>query len=212
MGVVTQKASEDDSAVWRVKAEVGSEEIEFRLDTGADVTVIPARLYTRRMGKLESTKIKLYSANAGEMELKGKLITKLKVQNGLTTDLEAYVVHGLKHALLGRPAIKRMKLLTVNEEMNIYGVQKDVLVDPTLFEGLGLMEEDSYTIKLKEDAQPFAIRAPRRVPLPLMPKLKEELQRLKDSQVISPVQEPTDWCAGIVVSPNLMAKLGFVWT
>ena len=42
---------------------------------------------------------------------------------------------------------------------------------------LGHMK-DSYTITLKEDAKPFAISVPRKVPLPLYQKTKDELDRM----------------------------------
>lgn len=39
----------------------------------------------------------------------------------------------------------------------------------------------------------------RRIPLPLMDKVKQELSRMESLGVICRVEEPTDWCAGIVV-------------
>ncbi len=43
---------------------------------------------------------------------------------------------------------------------------------------------------------------PRRIPLPLMGKVKEELHRMETLGVISRLEEPTDWCAGMVVVPK----------
>ena len=62
--------------------------------------------------------------------------------------------------------------------------------------------KESYKIKLRENAIPYAVSAPRRVPLPLQTKVKTELERLKDLDVIRPVTTPTDWCAPIVVVPK----------
>ena len=59
-----------------------------------------------------------------------------------------------------------------------------------------------YHIVLKPEAKPFAISSPRRIALPLLPKVKEELDKLQDLGVIKPVTEPTDWCAPIVVVPK----------
>ena len=58
-----------------------------------------------------------------------------------------------------------------------------------------------YKIKLNKDAKLFALYTPRRIPIPLLPKVKEELQRMEKLGVISRISEPTDWCAGIVVVP-----------
>ena len=69
---------------------------------------------------------------------------------------------------------------------------------PSLFKGLGKLEE-SYEIELQEDARPYAVSTPRRVPIPLMPAVKEELSRMEEQGVITRVNEPTDWCVGMVV-------------
>ena len=72
---------------------------------------------------------------------------------------------------------------------------------PRLFKGLGKME-GCYEIRLKDDVKPFALSTPRRVALPLLSKVKAELQRMENMGVITKIDEPTDWCAGIVVVPK----------
>ena len=66
-----------------------------------------------------------------------------------------------------------------------------------MFNGLGKLEGE-YTIKLQDNAKPFAITTPRRVPIPLLKPVKEELERMEEMGIISPIHEPTDWCAGMV--------------
>jgi len=72
---------------------------------------------------------------------------------------------------------------------------------PNLSKGLGELEE-GFSVKLKPGSTPYAITTPRHVALPLMPKVKEELPRMEALGVISTVDIPTDWCAGIVVFPK----------
>ena len=72
---------------------------------------------------------------------------------------------------------------------------------PNLFKGLGELEGE-FSIKLTPNSTPYAITTPRRVALPLMPKVKEELQRMEKLGVISKVDVPTDWCACMVVVPK----------
>ncbi|KAK7882125.1 hypothetical protein WMY93_028299 [Mugilogobius chulae] len=72
---------------------------------------------------------------------------------------------------------------------------------PKLCNGLGEVRQ-TYHIKLKPDAVPYSLKTPRRIPLPLMGKVKEELQRMEELGVITQVEEPTDWCAGMVVVPK----------
>ena len=54
-----------------------------------------------------------------------------------------------------------------------------------------------YRIPLKQDAVPVYLYTPRRVPHPLLPKVKEKLDRMVHDNVISPVTVPTEWCSGI---------------
>ena len=60
----------------------------------------------------------------------------------------------------------------------------------------------SYKIELQANAEPYAVQYPRRVPVPLLPKVKKELDRLETLGVIKRVTEPTEWCANIVVVPK----------
>jgi len=48
----------------------------------------------------------------------------------------------------------------------------------------------------------YSLSTPRRVAIPLLPKVKAELKRMQDLGVITPVEEATDWCAGMVVVPK----------
>ena len=52
------------------------------------------------------------------------------------------------------------------------------------------------------DAKPHALYTPRHVPLPLRPKVTEELNRMEAMGIISWVDEPTPWCTGMVVVPK----------
>ena len=54
---------------------------------------------------------------------------------------------------------------------------------------------------LYPDAKPFALFVPRRVPLPLMDKIKAELTRMEKLGVISRIDEPTEWssCRSLAV-------------
>ena len=71
-----------------------------------------------------------------------------------------------------------------------------------MFEGLGELRDYPYTIKLNDDASPVALTVPRRVPYPLLPKVKAELDRRVEQGVISKVERPTDWCSGLIIVPK----------
>ena len=68
---------------------------------------------------------------------------------------------------------------------------------PLVFNTLGKIKGD-YTIKLQNEAKPFALTTPQRVPIPLLKLVKEELKHMESMGVISPIQKLMDWCTGMV--------------
>ncbi len=71
----------------------------------------------------------------------------------------------------------------------------------------GTLKTEPVKIQLKENAQPYAVHTARRVPLPLIQKVKEELRRMEGNGVIEPVTDPTDWCAPMVPVPKPNGKV-----
>ena len=116
-----------------------------------------------------------------------------------------YVVEGLKINLLGLPAITALNLavrVDATESTTPTSTKTEIEKQfPSLFRGLGNIG-DEYEIRIKQDAKPHSIYTPRHVPMPLRPKVQEELNRMESLGVISKIDEPTEWCAGMVVVPK----------
>ena len=97
--------------------------------------------------------------------------------------------------LVGRPAIQSLNLVT-----RILGItRKKAFITakyPELFNGLGKIK-GSYHIELEDGAKQYSMSTPRRVPIPLLPKVQQELETMVSLGVISKVDEPTDWCSGV---------------
>ena len=77
---------------------------------------------------------------------------------------------------------------------------------PSLFQGLGKLEGE-YTIQLQDGAKPFVLSTPHRVAIPLFEPVKQELQRMENLGVIAKVEQPTEWCTGMVVVPKPNGKV-----
>ena len=105
--------------------------------------------------------------------------------------------------MLGKLAIESLNLVTRVDTVDKESCKAKY---PKLFSGLGLITGE-YKIKLKPDSTPYVITTPRCVALPLMPKVKEELERMQNMGVITKINEPMEWCAGIVVVPKLNGKI-----
>ena len=111
-----------------------------------------------------------------------------------------YVVPDLHIPLLGRPAIQALELVkrVGFVEDKTFDTQKAF---PAVFQNLGKLQRP-YHIQMKEGAKPFALTALHRVPVPLLPRVKAELERMRQLGVNVPVREPTDWFSGMVVVPK----------
>ena len=145
---------------------------------------------------LAKTDTLLFSPDQTPLEVIGTTSLSLTYRHESCSQT-VYVIKGLRNNLLGLPAIRELKFLT-----NVCTVEKPIMSQhPALFKGLGTFAQE-YEIKLKPNSQPFALYAPRNVPIPLRSKVKEELQRMENLGVISPVEEPTSWCAAMVVVPK----------
>ena len=138
------------------------------------------------------------------LPVKGQFTGKLK-QGDREVEQELFVVSNLHKHLLGRPAIEALDLA-----VRVSALRKDtnnpVEQFPNLFKDLGKLEGE-YTIKLQEGAKPYALTVPRRVTIPLMQPVKDELERMERLGVIARVSEPTEWCAGMVVVPKPNKKV-----
>ena len=61
---------------------------------------------------------------------------------------------------------------------------------------------DDLQIHLEEGGRPYNLSTPKRVSVPYLKSLEEELSRMLEMRVIKKVTDPTDWCHPIVVVPN----------
>ena len=185
---------------WTTTLLVEKKPVSFKLDTGAEVTAISEQTYLQlgREKLLKSDKV-LYGPARQTLDVLGKFTTTIQYQQR-ETQQAIFVVRGLQSNLLGLPAIASLKILL--RAHSIYQSGEDIRKEfPRVFNGLGTLGEE-YVIKMKEDAVPYALYTPRNVAMPLREKVREELQRMEVMGVISPIHDPTPWCAGMVVVPK----------
>ena len=185
---------------WTAKPFLNNQIIDFKLDTGAEVTAVSHEVFARlkNVTLQKATRVLLGPARQ-KLDVLGQFEGHFK-HKGEACQQTVFVVKGLKTNLLGLPTIIALKMVSRVNEISDYNLDIPKKF-PKVFQGLGTMGEP-YSIKLKPDAQPRAIYAPRNVPLPLRGKVQEELSRMQSLGVISPVDQPTSWCAGMVVVPK----------
>ena len=154
---------------WTANIHVGEKDLSFKLDTGAEVTVLSETAYrSLEKVKMQKPMTVLYGPVQQSLRVLGKFTAELS-RKAISATQTIFVVRGLKNNLLGLPAITSLKLLQLVEKM--YTGRSDPLMQfPKVFSGLENLGE-VYEIKLKEDAAPHALFTSRRVPIPLRPKV-----------------------------------------
>ena len=192
---------------WKVDIMVNDQLVNFKIDSGADVSALPVHTYE----KLENTKLQptnkvLLGPCNYKLNCMGKFKAKLTVNN-LSVENDVYVVKDLERPLLSRFDSQNLNLINKIETINKFESKNEdyqgkiTAKYPKLFKGLGQIAGE-YSITLKDHSTPFALSVPRKVPVPLLSKTKVEIQRMLDMGVIRKVEVPTEWCARMVVVPK----------
>ena len=143
---------------WTADVKVNGMLIRFKVDTGADVTAIPLKIFQKLVGiKLHPPKKVLHGPTKHPLKVSGQFTGTL-LYNQCETQGEIFVVEELLQPLLGLPAIESINLLSrinrtssTDDFVNLY---------PDLFNGLGSLSV-KYQIQLKQNSKPFALCTPR---------------------------------------------------
>ncbi|KXJ24127.1 Uncharacterized protein K02A2.6 [Exaiptasia diaphana] len=192
LGSVHVDELKSEDTYWNANVKLQDLAVNCKIDTGADVTVVPEHIFKKTGCKLLKTNANLSGPN--QLNVCGMFEANISYKEQSSMQ-KVYVVRGLKRPLLGRPAIEALNIVSFDNAV----FEKDDVVKrySKLFTGLGKLET-AYHIELEKDAKPYA----RRIPLPELPKVRKELERLESLGVISKVEVPTDWCTPIVVVPR----------
>ena len=158
------------------------------MDTSAEVTMISEKEYhSFEKTKLEKPSKVLYGPARQPLEVLGQFSGRL-VHRERSHLEDIFVVRDLHNNLLGLKAITGLHLIQRVDATHQASV--DILERfPKVFTGLGTLGGD-YTIRIKEDACPFALYTPRRVPILLQNQVQDELSRMETLGVISKVKDP----------------------
>ncbi|UYV62687.1 K02A2.6-like [Cordylochernes scorpioides] len=187
IGIVGMQENAEDK--WCEVIKVNDQPIKFKIDTGAEVSVMPEGIYLQHLGYLKTEKAFLESKRQKCEEI-------------------IYIVKGVARPLL---SCRASEILGLVRRINIVEDHAPTKLDPMLkfpklFTGLGKIDIP-YEIKLKEGAKPYSIYTPRRVPIPLMKELQMELERMTSNGVIEKVEGSSEWCSSMVLVAKPSGKL-----
>ncbi|UYV82749.1 K02A2.6-like [Cordylochernes scorpioides] len=172
---------------WTAEIQVNGNKVKFKLDSQADVTCVPLCLFKKIMGqqRLMESDINIRAAEFSELQTVGMFISTLRNGNYEIKE-KIYVIRRLSEPLLSRRACE---LLNLARRIEVVATRINPIKEfPEVFEGLGQIG-NPYEIKLKPGAKPYAVHTPRRVPIPLMEKLKTRLEETDKDEMLTKIFE-----------------------
>ena len=128
--------------------------------------------------------------------------------NGRKLHTDFFIVDTSSSPILGLEsclALNMIKLVLSVQPETSYTKQEVISKHADVFTGLGELPGEGE-IRLKPGATPV-VHPPRRVPFSIRDKLKSELDRMVDDNVIAKVTEPTDWVNSMVIVEKGNGKL-----
>ncbi|UYV84440.1 hypothetical protein LAZ67_X002171, partial [Cordylochernes scorpioides] len=172
---------------WTAEIQVNGKQVKFKLDSQADVTCVPLCLFKKIMGqqRLVESDINLRAAEFSELQTVGMFISMLRNGNYEIKE-KIYVIRRLSEPLLSRRACE---LLNLARRIEVVATRINPIKEfPEVFEGLEQIG-NPYEIKLKPGAKPYAVHTPRRLPIPLLEKLKTRLEELDKDDILTKIFE-----------------------
>ncbi|KAL0867464.1 hypothetical protein ABMA27_008251 [Loxostege sticticalis] len=187
---------------WSVKLKINNKLVCFKLDSGADVNVLPLR-YLSQIGVSKSQLLKsdtrLSSYSGETIEVIGKINLRVYYKKKLyalefkVADVQSCPILS-KHSCLELDLLRRVMSISVTAPTDLppfLSLYEDV------FNGIGCLP-GQYSITLKDDAEPV-IHAPRKLPFAIRDDVRKKLLEMESQKIIEKVEGPSEWVSSITV-------------
>ena len=171
------------------------------------INILPLKNYKNMSPKpkLFQRRIVLKAYNGQTIPTPGTCRAKME-HHGRSTMVQFVVTPGEFQPILGVDTCEKLDLVR-----QIHVINTDVIEEkttkastcrvadefPDVFKGLGCLPIQ-YKIQLKDNSVPV-IHPVRKVPINLKERLRKELNRLTEMEVIKPMNEPTEWVNSLVI-------------
>ena len=198
---------------------IGGKEVKVLIDSSASCSVLPIKYLPKgTVVEKSSRTLKMYSKST--ISAIGEAKISLVNPKNKESYLIDFTIVGNFIPLLGLETAQQMKLLVVQSQ-NTLSIREDTspsdaekskfTKDAEMSEYSDVFGEESGRMEgkvhLESDPNVAAtVIPPRLVPVALIEKLKNELDKLTQRKVISPIQEPTDWVSSLIAAKKLQCK------
>lgn len=192
---------------WTVKSIIYDNEISMQIDTGAKCNVISQSVLKQMKIKtaLKGTDAKLKSYSGHTIKPIGSIRLPCYFNNNIH-DIEFQVIEQNAPTILGSGTCQKVGLV-----QRMYKLDKPInTVDNSdikkeysdLFQGIGHLP-GKHKIHIDSNITPV-VHPPRRIPISMRDKVKNELSRMVKEGIIKKVKKPTSWVNSMVVvtKPN----------
>lgn len=181
---------------------------QFKLDSGAEVTVCGIQTYIGDESELQPSDKKLFGPGGIPLPVRGLVKAQIRVDSQ-TIHEKIYIVDNQSTNLLSKRACVSLGLIQCNTKY-VYNIDsnEDKSVKfyhefSDIFSGLGKVNvTQPYRIQVREDVKPTTLYVPYGVSQPRLPIVKKQLDEMESKGIISKVTVPTDWCSGMVQVPK----------
>ena len=202
---ILEKANKN---TWHELVRIEDSLLRFKLDTGAEVNVLPYR-YLKKLKnfKLRKNKNKLQAYGGTNIESLGQIQCVCLAKNSISM-LTFEIIDTLSSPILGLDGCLKLNLIKRIESVEKNLIKENFITNNIdVFTGLGCFVKN-FKLHVQENATPV-VRSARRVPQTLLAPLKNTLDKLIEKDVIAEVNEPTDWVSNLVIveKPNKSLRL-----
>ncbi|KAF0710957.1 Uncharacterized protein FWK35_00037749, partial [Aphis craccivora] len=187
------------SNTWTDNVKINELNVKIKLDTDAQLNVMPIEMYKKiKSAQLEKSEVVIKTFGGFTMKSQGKINVEIE-NDKCKTNVVFEIVNYEGMPILGLKDCKTLKY-KFNEvhELEIETKKKRFVKENIdIFTGIGKFP-DKIKIKIKENSIPV-INHPRRIPIKLIKKLKELIERLCVQNIIEKCEEPSEWQHPLVV-------------
>ena len=198
--------AEETNAEWSVTLNTNWTNICYKIDSGAQVNVLPENQIENLQRKPRITKsaTTLSAYNGGNIPVKGECTLHIH-HRGKNVPLLFIVANTNSPSIIGLKSskqsnlIKRILSISNSQKQNFFNEYKDC------FGEIGTLTKVHH-ITVDQNITPVVTPA-RKIPKALLDKLKLELQRMQRLDIIGPVNEPTEWVNPLIIVQKPNGKL-----